>query len=352
MTPIRFCFYILFFFIILIVSSACGETKILNEALKKQQAAIYYYEQSNHDKTEKYCREAIDLWKILKNSNIHEMPKWAIESNISDCRNILKRISTSETLKASITVPIRIVNNRYFADVILNKKEKATLLLDTGATSTVISPDVAGRLGIRPGEDAPKHSVTVFGGNTIEVPYVSLSNVTLGGAVVKNITAGVYQGHPKAPFIDGILGVDFLNHFTVTIDHVSSRLTLTPQRGNMIYGDRLVGEWQGVARDEKMGSFVFFQDGKADFFMTGTSIIKEIAEGMGTLRYSFDISKDPMELDLIVVDNLERELKRMRLILKFISSEEILIKMGLDEERPKDFFEDDKGKTIQLKKIK
>ena len=234
MDHIRIYFIIL---IMLIVQAACSNTKIINEAVKKQQAALYYYGQNDHNKTEKYCKESIELWKIIIKSNIQSVPKWSIENNISECENILALISTAETLKSSTTIPVRIIRNRIFVNATLNNKEIINLLVDTGATRTVITPEVANRLGYSPEDDAPKHTVTVFGGQTIEVPFISLSNIQVGNAVVNNISAGVYPGHPKDPFFDGVLGVDFLSHFIVTVDHNSSMLTLKPQSGKKEEGE-------------------------------------------------------------------------------------------------------------------
>ena len=40
---------------------------------------------------------------------------------------------------------------------------------------------------------------------------------------------GVFTALPHAPFIDGLLGGDFLKHFTLRLDYARSRLQLIPQ---------------------------------------------------------------------------------------------------------------------------
>ena len=177
----------------------------------------------------KHCKEALDLWRTIKNSNTKSVPNWSIENNINRCEKLLEIIPTSEVLKTPTTVPIRIVKNAIYVNATLNQKEYITLLLDTGASHTIITPDVAELLGISPKKDAPKGTITLIGGKTIEVPVVSLSKIKVGDAVVNNLMVGVYSVFPNAPLVDGILGTDFLRHFTVTVDHHTRQLRLLSQ---------------------------------------------------------------------------------------------------------------------------
>jgi len=224
--------YTRFIFLIFLISQSflisCGSS-IKDVAIKKQEAAKYYYEQMDYVEAKKHCKEALDLWRTIKNSNTKSVPNWSIENNINRCEKLLEIIPTSEVLKTPTTVPIRIVKNAIYVNATLNQKEYITLLLDTGASHTIITPDVAELLGISPKKDAPKGTITLIGGKTIEVPVVSLSKIKVGDAVVNNLMVGVYSVFPNAPLVDGILGTDFLRHFTVTVDHHTRQLRLLSQ---------------------------------------------------------------------------------------------------------------------------
>ncbi len=219
----------LIFFILQGFLISCGNS-IKDVAIKKQEAAFYYYEQGDSQNAKRLCDEALDLWRTIKNSNFKTEPNWYIEDNINSCEKLLEIIPTPEVLKTPTPVPIRMVNNAIYVNATLNQKENVTLLFDTGSTSTIITPGVAELLDINPKKYAPKYTVIIIGGKTIEVPFVSLLKIKVGDAVVNNLMVGVYSVFPNAPLVDGILGTDFLRHFKVTVDHHIKQLRIESQR--------------------------------------------------------------------------------------------------------------------------
>jgi len=126
-------------------------------------------------------------------------------------------------------VPFQTVDNRILVYAVLNHKEQATLLVDTGATHTLLTPETAKRVGVSPAADAPKRTTTVVGGRKVEFPLVHLSALTVGDARIENLQVGVLASFPNAPLVDGILGASFLSHFTMTLDYATSRLRLVPK---------------------------------------------------------------------------------------------------------------------------
>src|SRR5439155_354409 len=105
-------------------------------------------------------------------------------------------------------------------------KASVTLLLDTGATETFLTPETATRVGLRPPADAPKRTATVIGGRQVGFPLVQLATLAVGDAVVANLEVGILASFPNAPPVDGILGGSFLQHFTLTLDYATRRLRL------------------------------------------------------------------------------------------------------------------------------
>jgi predicted aspartyl protease len=111
----------------------------------------------------------------------------------------------------------------------LNHREPVTLLLDTGATRTMLTPDIARRLGLNPAVDTPRSPIVLLGGQRAQMPLIRLASLAVGDAVVPDLQVGVFTPLPHTPFIDGLLGGDFLQRFTLRLDYARSRLQLTPQ---------------------------------------------------------------------------------------------------------------------------
>ena len=117
----------------------------------------------------------------------------------------------------------------------------ATLLLDTGATYTILNPRLAQRAGVTPAPGAPKIMGSVVGGQIFVMPYVRLRVLGVGEALVEEIEVGVYNALPHRPTVDGLLGANFLNHFRVTIDRGGRSLVLEPSRAGARVGPPISG---------------------------------------------------------------------------------------------------------------
>ena len=126
-------------------------------------------------------------------------------------------------------VPFATMRHTVLVHAVLNHQEPVTLLLDTGATRTLLTPDTARRLGISPESDAPRSSMVTLGSQEGELPLIRLASLAVGDAAVADLQVGVFTALPHAPFIDGLLGGDFLQHFRLRLDYARSRLQLIPQ---------------------------------------------------------------------------------------------------------------------------
>jgi predicted aspartyl protease len=130
---------------------------------------------------------------------------------------------------AEATAAIETSGSMIFVPVLINGS-KGRLLLDTGASKTIIRPMLAQLAGIEPGREAPHARMTVAGGGQLSVPLVRARSLAIDQAEVHAIEIGVYDATPDLPDVDGILGTDYLGHFTVTIDRKGGTLLLAPQR--------------------------------------------------------------------------------------------------------------------------
>jgi predicted aspartyl protease len=132
---------------------------------------------------------------------------------------------------ADTSATIETTGSMIFVLALVNGLE-ARLLLDTGATKTIIRPQLAQRAGIEPGREAPLARIIVAGGGQLSVPLVRAQSLAINEAAVQAIVIGVYEAVPDLPDVDGILGTDYLSHFTVTIDRQRGTLLLVPLRSS------------------------------------------------------------------------------------------------------------------------
>jgi hypothetical protein len=132
------------------------------------------------------------------------------------------------SLAAPVIVPIHVVGTLAVVSVALEQRETAFLLIDSGASATIITPVMLRLLGLAVAPDAPRRELAVVGGRKIEIPFVRLSSLSVGSAVVRDVEVGVYDIAPQAPVVDGLLGGDILQRFSATIDAAARRLRLVP----------------------------------------------------------------------------------------------------------------------------
>jgi predicted aspartyl protease len=130
---------------------------------------------------------------------------------------------------ADTSVTIDTTGSMVFVPALVNGLN-ARLLLDTGAGKTIIRPQLAQLAGIEPGREAPLAQISVAGGGQLSVPLVRAGTLSINEAAVLAIEIGVYEVVPDLPDVDGILGSDYLSHFTVTIDRQKGTLLLVPMR--------------------------------------------------------------------------------------------------------------------------
>jgi hypothetical protein len=114
---------------------------------------------------------------------------------------------------------------RIMVNATVNGSTPAALLLDTGADKTMINPRVLAAAGAPLSRPAGSAMVTGVAGSE-EMQFVTINSLEVGGAIVGRLTVAAHD----APGVgDGLLGRDFLDHFSVTIDSSRGIVTLTPK---------------------------------------------------------------------------------------------------------------------------
>lgn len=107
----------------------------------------------------------------------------------------------------------------------INGTGPVTLILDTGADRTMVSPLALWRLGIST-VNAPRAEIKGVTG-TGQADVVQVTSVEVGEARAGPLLIISHDANLKQA--DGLLGRDFLEWFTVTIDAKEGVVTLTPR---------------------------------------------------------------------------------------------------------------------------
>ena len=130
---------------------------------------------------------------------------------------------------APATVAIKQAYSAFLVPVRINGIS-GTLVLDTGASQTLIKPEYARRAGLEVAYGAPVVRGNVVGGTRVSVPLVRARSVSVGGAMVEDLDVGIYDALPGRPGVDGLLGASFLHHFKFTVDRKNLQLILEPEK--------------------------------------------------------------------------------------------------------------------------
>jgi aspartyl protease family protein len=98
----------------------------------------------------------------------------------------------------------------------VNDRLSLDLVVDTGATFTIISRSAAASLGIDLAAKLPTASFRTANG-VIHAPIVALQSVEVGGMRVSDLQAAVHDVFEDGA-VSGLLGLNFLGNFRMDID--------------------------------------------------------------------------------------------------------------------------------------
>ncbi|WP_373531454.1 TIGR02281 family clan AA aspartic protease [Vampirovibrio sp.] len=131
-----------------------------------------------------------------------------------------------EDVSESVAVPLKNSRNALMVDAVLTQARRSTegtFIIDTGATYTSISQQMAEHLGLDL-RQCEKVLITTANGQ-IEVPKILIETLKVNGLEAHNVEATVIPVRQGSSF-SGLLGLSFIRQFVVTID---------PQAGHLIF---------------------------------------------------------------------------------------------------------------------
>lgn len=122
----------------------------------------------------------------------------------------------------SYMVPLVRLGNAMLVDVSMDGTVPARLLVDTGAEFTVISPAAAQMLAL----DLERAAVIPLrsASGVFLAPFTKVRSMAVGDATAYDVEVVV---HEVASTLDGLLGMSFLDNFSVTLHSTDERLILT-----------------------------------------------------------------------------------------------------------------------------
>ena len=114
---------------------------------------------------------------------------------------------------------VKVIGNQVLVPVTIRndyRKIEALLLLDTGASITVLHRVIADKLNLKPYK---KGLAQVVGGSTIPMAVAKVQELETGGILKKNLHAGIIDYQGKQALHQGLLGMDFLQGLKYKINY-------------------------------------------------------------------------------------------------------------------------------------
>ena len=125
-------------------------------------------------------------------------------------------------------IPLERSGGVWVANVEFNDLYQSKLIVDTGATFTTISEDLAFDAGIQSDLNNSHITLHTAGGN-VQAQMGIAPRIRVGNAGRNDVRVVIHTipGFPEG--VDGLLGLSFFDGFIVRLDHAQGQLHLTPK---------------------------------------------------------------------------------------------------------------------------
>lgn len=134
---------------------------------------------------------------------------------------------SSPSMNHTVDVPLQQVGHLFVVTVKLNGEQDASLIVDTGASHSVVSRRLASQLGLY--SDVTMGTVTMNTvGGSVQAPLVRIKSIRLAEAEVRDSVVVVHDLPDSPGGVEGLLGLSALREFQVTLDPTKKVLSLQP----------------------------------------------------------------------------------------------------------------------------
>jgi predicted aspartyl protease len=127
--------------------------------------------------------------------------------------------------KGGTATPIQVRGRHIIVAVTFNDSVTGNLVLDTGAGQTMISKRIANNLRLYSSGAGTRVGI----GGAVSVSTATLDAIRVGEANVKNLRVSIHD-LPFNAFEEGLLGMDFLGRFQMSVDMEKQVLILLPRK--------------------------------------------------------------------------------------------------------------------------
>ena len=137
-------------------------------------------------------------------------------------------VESKTSATGAITIPVKINGPRVVVPVTLtsgNSSSTGNLLVDTGASQTMISARLAREIGLLAVDSQTRMGI----GGSVVVDVGQVESVKVGDAEVNNMRVSIHDRVYDFGS-EGLLGFDFLGRFQMLVDAAKQVLVLTPHK--------------------------------------------------------------------------------------------------------------------------
>ncbi|MCG6900011.1 MAG: retroviral-like aspartic protease family protein, partial [Gammaproteobacteria bacterium] len=148
----------------------------------------------------------------------------AMLSELSLASTDLQGAGSWDTAAEMINIPLQRIGTHFIVDATPAAGRSVQLLVDTGASLTILTPQVLQQGDIHY-EDTGRTAVFHTANGSVEAPVYRLDSLAVGDWYVTRLEVGVLELGESAG-VDGLLGMNFLNRFQFFIDQNEALLHL------------------------------------------------------------------------------------------------------------------------------
>ncbi len=148
-----------------------------------------------------------------------ERLRFDIERQLEQVTGSESRVSI-QRLGRSYTVDVTIINGYDEVDF--------RLIIDTGASLTLLTPEAAERLDIVV-DDIERRQRLATPGGLVDAPLYQIEALAVGQEIVWDLPIAIVPLGIGGGLVDGLMGMDFLGKFDFKIDQDNQELKLTPR---------------------------------------------------------------------------------------------------------------------------